>query len=235
MAGWPEITAVVVTWNRPQMVRATIKALQQCLRYDGVLRWHLADDKSEDGYVASIVAEFEQLQISHSVTPRLGWGANVNAALAHIKTPYIFLCEDDYIALRPLNLNQGVALIETVPDIGAVRYDGIAAHALNLELRETRSEPTGAFSYMRILKASPFLNVYSNRPHLAHRRFHEYYGKYPEGLSLAMTEDTFAKKVYNDRGGGPNVAVLADGVVTAFDHIGQSRQGSAADKEVMRG
>jgi len=230
---WPTVGVLIVTWNRPEVIRATLNALKEHLRYSGDLLWHIADDQSPGGYIYDIMADYPELDFSYTVTPRLGWGANCNTGMMYLDTKckYIFLCEDDYIALRPIRLDQGVALLETTEDIGLVRYDGIAGHALNLELRECRGTPAGTFSFLRILKHSPFLYVYSHRPHLKARRFHKHYGLYKQGIPLGATEEDFAKRVYNDKDGGPTTACLADGILRAFDHVGQSRQGTEADRE----
>lgn len=231
--GWPTVGVLIVTWNRPKVLRATLNALKEHLRYSGPLMWHLADDKSPGSYVHDVMAEYPELDFSYTITPRLGWGANCNTGLMYLnaKVKYIFLCEDDYIALRPIKLDQGVALLETAEDVGVVRYDGIAGHYLNLELRECRNTPVGTFSYLRILKHSPFLYVYSHRPHLKHVRFHDYYGLYKQNIPLGATEEDFAKRVYNDKGDGPITSCLADGIQRHFDHVGKTRQGSDADRE----
>ena len=84
--------------------------------------------------------------------------------------------------------------------------------------------------YMILERYSPHLNVYSNRPHLKHRRFHSKYGPYSETTPLGMTETEFAHRVKDIGVDGPLLAILADGVVRAFDHIGKSRQGTELDK-----
>jgi len=236
-APWPAAAVVIVTYDRPAEVRRTIAALVARLRYPGPLRWHLADDGSPGDYVASIVADFPQLVWTASVTPRRGWGANVNAALAAVgDCPYLFLCEDDYVATRALDVTRGVALLEAHEGLAAVRYDGISGHRLVLHLEE---QPTrlGPVTYAAIdASASPCLNVYSNRPHLRHAaRFARWFGPYPEGRPLGETEEAYAHTV-RDRSvpEAPRLAILEDGIAPAFDHIGTSRQHTAADQETQR-
>ncbi len=227
---WPRVAIVIVTYNRPVEIRRTIKALKAYLSYDGLLAWHLADDQSPGRYVEKIRQDFPDLHFSASVTARRGWGGNVNEALKRCKTTYAFLCEDDYVAKRAINLSLGVALLEKEHKIGLVRYDGIEGHTLDLKLCTTKT-PTGDVAYATIEQSSPHLNIYSNRPHLKHLRFHGYYGRYPEGLPLGATEDAFAHHIKDNLGEGPKLAVLADGMVRAFDHVGQSWKGSSYDKQ----
>lgn len=230
---WPTVAICIVTYDRIKEIKATIRALQTHFHYIGPTTWHIADDSSPQGYLGQVCNEFPEIKFSHTITKRQGWGANVNKALGLLSNhPYHFLIEDDYVALRDLDITQGVALMEANKKISMVRYDGIAAHNLTLHLEETDSR-IGKFSYMRIDKESPHLNVYSNRPSLCHTRFHECYGWYPEGVSLGDTETQFAHRV-RDKKHCADVAVLWDGIPMTFDHIGKSRQGSDADKETVR-
>jgi hypothetical protein len=252
---WPLVYILLVTYDRVDEIQQTIRALHRHILYPrDRLRFHLADDHSppvdltargeghgNEPYEHYIRRQFPDLTWSVTQTDRKGWGANVNKGMDHCLShvDYVFLIEDDYVALRDVNLRAGVALLESVEDrhkpaaawprrpISAVRYDGIAAHWLHLQLREAKTR-LGPMQYLAIDHNSPFLNVYSNRPHLMHRRFRDAYGRYPEGLSLADTEDTYAHRV-KEKISGPWVVTLWDGVPKAFDHVGHSRQGSQHD------
>jgi len=224
----PPVTILIVTYDRPQEIRRTINALLHRIQYQGKLRWHIADDGSPGNYVPDILDEFHHLDVHHSITNRKGWGANVNKALASIPTDYIFLNEDDYVAFRDMDLTHGVALLEANKELGAVRYDGLEGHKLNLKLRESETT-VGRLNYLRIVKDSPDLNVYSHRPHLKHRRLHDQLGTYTENISLGETEDDFAHRV-KDHEGPPHIAILPSGIPRAYDHIGKSRQGTSLDQ-----
>lgn len=226
---WPPVTVLIVTYDRPDEIRRVIAALEQHLVYNGELRWHIADDGSPEGYLDNIMLDFSHLNVATSISRRAGWGANVNRALKSLGTEYAFLCEDDYVALRDLNLSQGIALLEARRGIALVRYDGVQGHELTLHLTDTKTGLIpGKTHYMVIDKKSPHRNVYSNRPHLVHvKRFHGAYGWYPEGKKLGITESMYAQRVKRRR--GPDVAILVDGVPDAFEHIGQSRQNTELD------
>lgn len=235
---WPAVTVMVVTFDRPRLICETIAALQRYLQYKGQLHWHIADDGTSGDYVVDIERDFPSLDFTHTVTKRGGWGANVNAAMKYLGAEYIFLCEDDYKLRRVVDLTRGVALLQADESIGLVRYDGIAAHGergLDLQLRSVRHDGM-KIPHLRILKASPHINVYSNRPHLKHPRFHAAYGDYPTGLGLALTETTFARMVRGQK--GPDIAVLPDYLFTPFLHVGKSRQRTDYDvgrKLALRG
>ena len=229
----PDLGVQIVTYNRPDEIRRVIRALVKYLKYDGKLVWYIADDGSQGNYVLNIQRDFPKLNFRATVTKRLGWGANVNKCLQKIAEKYIFLCEDDYVALYPLDINKGIALLDSKANIGLVRYDGLAGHRLNLAIEEVKT-PIGVIQYLDILKNSRGLNVYSNRPHLKSRKFHRGYGEYPMGKSLGETESAFAHRV-KDILTGPRLVALENGIVRAFDHVGKSRQGTEFDQPKPKG
>jgi glycosyltransferase involved in cell wall biosynthesis len=235
MTAWPTVMIVLITYNRPKEIRRTIRALQGHLHYEGTVQLHIADDGSAPGYLDEIRADFPARFVhSVSVTPHKGWAVNANTALrqAFSETPFVFLIEDDYVAIRHLDLSRGVSLLEAVPRLGLVRYDGIEGHKFMLRLCEADTR-IGRVHYLWIQKDSPATYIYSNRPHLVHARFHRQYGYYSGGLALGSTEMVFAEKFKFTE--GPEIAVLSDGVDRAFDHIGHSWKGSPHDvgKEIV--
>ncbi len=225
---WPDVALVVVTYDRPQEIRRTLQAFLKNVWYEGTVWCHIADDGSPHGYVEALYSEFPIR--SHTVTQREGWAGNVNMALGTVYqwTDYVFLIEDDYVSKRVIDLNRGVSLLESVSKIGNVRYDGIEGHQFMLRLCEAQTR-MGKTHYMVIEKRlGPSSYVYSNRPHLFHRRFTTEYGWYPTGLTLGSTELVYADKVLHMS--GPETVILADGIIRAFDHIGKSRQGTSLDR-----
>jgi len=227
---WPVVGIMVVTYDRPDEIRRVIVALEKYLKYEGRIIWYLADDGSPGKYVLDIQHDFPKLNFRVSITKRLGWGANVNKCMQMIGEKHIFLCEDDYVALYPLDINKGVALLDSKANIGLVRYDGLAGHRLNLAIEEVDTS-LGVLQYLEILKNSRGLNVYSNRPHLKHKKFHRAYGEYAMGKPLGETESSFAHRVKDKLESGPKLVTLETGITRAFNHIGKSRQGTELDRK----
>jgi len=224
---WPDLTVLIVTYRREQEIRQTLLALREHLHYAGRLLWHIADDGSPPGYLTSLEKEFSFIN-SVSITNRRGWGVNVNTALRQTKTDYAYLNEDDYVPMTGIDLTQGVRLMQLHPEVGLVRYDGISGH-IGQSLRLCEALPHSQLDYLVIepeLTQGHF--TYSHRPHLKHKRFHEYYGLYAEGLPLADTEVEFGKRVMR-MADGPQIAILDNGIRRAFEHIGKSRQGTEED------
>jgi glycosyltransferase involved in cell wall biosynthesis len=225
---WPMITILLITYNRPMEIRKVIRALTEKLLYPrDKLLWVICDDGSPQGYVQSVVNDFPEIHFVRSITNRGGWAANVNQGRSYCTTNYIFYCEDDFLALSEIDLMHGVALLELVPDLGIVRYDGIEGHDLNLEQRWVIPTQTPSLHYLRIRKDSPHLNVYSNRPHLEHERSRAAYGAYQTGFRLALTEENYAYRVKVTP--GPDVCLLPRYIEAQFAHIGKTWQGTADD------
>ena len=218
MTELPVVTVLILTYNRPVEVVQTIEALRKRLRYKGELKWHLADDGSPSGYVASIREQFPDLKFSLTKTDREGCGANANKAMDFIKTPYIFFSEDDWYAFRDIPLDHAVELMEFDQKIGMVRFSGLIDHELILIVDKARTE-YGKIHHLVLDKRSPETYQYSSRPHLKHKRFHEAYGNYAEGLSIADTERAMAKRYRTMT--GPLIAAMPEGIGFYFYHIGK--------------
>jgi hypothetical protein len=239
---WPAVTVMLITYDRPDEIRRTIYGLLQNLRYPrDKLLWHIADDSSPGNYIHEIQEDFRYLRFTNTVTNRKGWGANVNKALTFCygKSSLVYLNEDDYVATREINLEKAVALITSKNDshkpegappreeIGMVRF-GFGAHWMTMQQREADTE-IGRFDYLHLLKSSPFLNVYSHRPALRHRRLTDVYGLYKEGIPLADSETEYAGRIKR-REDGPWITCLSDCIDNMYNHIGKSRQGSEHDR-----
>lgn len=246
---WPEVTVGIVTYNRYEEIRQTVQALADGLIYPpDRLKWVIADDSSPDGYTERLgkLKLFEDLNARFITTPEnAGWGANVNNLRANLETDYLFLIEDDYVLTEDIDLRAGIALMEARPDIGYVRYRGTAGHHILYhgfeadisaqlpEFRQGLGLP-GRINYLQMDSNSPEVYLYSNGPHLVHRRFIEFYGPYEEGRKLGETEERYAHtvrdrmKLWNE--GAPALVILPEFVHQVFDHIGTSYQHTEADK-----
>ena len=226
---WPTVAIAILTYDRPREIRETIAALFDFICYPAdKLVWLVGDDGSPGDYLEKIDQDYKELDITFVTTNRKGWGANANNLLkrAFQKADYVFFTEDDYKALRKVDLCSGVAILESTPEIGMVRYDGVAGHPLTISLCEAKTR-MGTLQYGRINKDSPHLNIYSNRPHLFTRAFLQSYGSYAERKTLGATEENYAHRVKGQE--GPEVAILPTGWEVGFDHIGVSRQGTKED------
>lgn len=245
---WPEVTIGIITFSRPNEIVETVETLRDNLRYpEDKLHWLISDDASPGGYLAKLkkIKLFKEINAEFIDTGiNSGWGANANNLLAHVTTPYLLQTEDDKRLWKPLDLMVGVALLETKLDIGYVRYRATAGEHTVFHQMETDITAylpdyqdgavglPGKLSYLQIDSNSPSLYLYTHGPHLKHRRFHDWYGKYPEGLKLAATEESYCHtvKAKMKEYGAPALTILPEWILPYFEDYGQSFQGSTWDK-----
>lgn len=246
MSVFPPVTILICTYNRLTEIERTIAALRDNLTYSGELRWVICDDSSPGNYHQQLTNS----KILKPVKPTIvtternrGWGANVNAGLASITTEFCFFVEDDYVLTRPLNLDVGVALLATQPHIGMVRYRATAGEHMVFQQTEADIRAylphyqdaeglPGKLCYFLLDSGSPSLYIYSHGAHLKRRSFHEFYGRYPEGLRLGSTEETYCHMVKDGmkRDGAPAITILPEWVHMHWQHIGASYQHTELDK-----
>jgi glycosyltransferase involved in cell wall biosynthesis len=255
MPTWPEVTIVVCTYDRPDEIRWVLRSLYKHLQYDFTkVHLHIADDGTEKGYISGILKYCSQLvyyehlrnEPTFTVTDRQGWGANVNKALQAVTTDYVYFTEDDYVLLRDLDLYACVAAMEEAKTLFGLMRFGIAGHVhmiaelLEVDIHAWRpyyqengggqgSSGMGTMQLWNITKHTEFY-PYSNRPHLVHRRFHDTYGYYAEGLPLAQTEHDMCQKFITGPV-QPYIVCPATWVNWYYSHVGKSRQNTPADKE----
>lgn len=244
---WPEVTIHLATYSRPVEVRRVLKALHERLIYPR-LKVLLSDDGTPGDYVQAIIDDCKHLfpDIGGVTLPENGgWAKQVNNGLNHIESDFIFFIEDDYELKRMIDLRVGVALMLALPKYGMVRYGGILGHCLTLDIAEANLKDIWPEYYqsftlghhkLGFLMVRPPLQdqelqkqyhisteayIYSNMPHLKHRRWHDYYGQYPEGLKQGQTEETYAGMVRArlSEPDAPQIAVLADHIVHPFEII----------------
>jgi glycosyltransferase involved in cell wall biosynthesis len=243
---WPPVTVLICTYNRVDEIQSTLLSLADNLCYPD-LRWLVTDDSSPNGYAAMLrkLKLFRELKVEVVSTPeRGGWGKNVNTGLWHVRTEYVYFQEDDYLLEKPLDLRVGVALLETRPNIGLLRYRGIAGEHVVIHQFESDISAylpdhqdgvglPGRLSYWQLDSGSPALYLYSHGPHLKRPAFHLFHGFYPEGLPLGETEEKYAHRVKDrmksDWQHAPAIAILPDWVHMWYNHIGQSYQHGELD------
>lgn len=188
---WPDLALLIITYQRKATLLATIRKLYHHIHYTG--HWHVivADDGSADGTQDALRTEYPDATLIQS--DRAGLGANTNAGLraALGVADYVLQLQDDMQPTATIDLHPHVQLLQSDPTAGFVRLWGVGGHAY-----EGRLEG----NYWRIFWHCPELYIPSDRPHIKHRRFHEHYGMYPEGLPTSTTEDAWCHQCKNRAG-----------------------------------
>lgn len=244
----PNVTVLIITYNRRAELKQTLKALYNYLYYDGIIRYLIADDCTGGTYRDDVLSDVGAARMSEETkfisTPHnSGWAGNFNHAYSHVTDDFVLLIEDDYIATENIDISPYVALMLAHTGIGLVRLDGIAGHKAVCHVNETDigdylphyrqgASMPGKLNYFLLDNSSRETWLYSNRVHLKHRRFHDFYGMYPEGLRLGHTEESYAHHVKDMMllENAPAIAVPLD-ATSYFDHIGKSYQWTEHDKE----
>jgi len=249
MIEWPKIDIVVITYDRQDEILQTITALSKAIDYPAdKLRWLIADDATPGDYQTRLSKTplFKRLKCEFVPTPdgNAGWGANVNRALAYSTAPYILQIEDDYLIRKPLNLRAAIAAMEVTPHMGMLRFRGTAGermifHQCEADIRAWLPDYQdgvglpGRLCYFLIDNAQG-LYIYSHGLHLKRSSFHAHYGKYPTGLKLGHTEETYAHTVQDmmrANEGSPVLCIQPEWVPLWLDHIGKSYQHGSLDIE----
>jgi glycosyltransferase involved in cell wall biosynthesis len=179
---WPTLAINIVTYNRKETLRTTLQRLAAHLWYEGPRHVFVADDGSDDGTQAMLAEEWPHVRLVQSA--RAGMGANTNAGLRAglAVAEYILQFQDDMQLLTTLDLHPHIEKLRDDPTCGFIRLWGVGGHRYKGNLEG---------NYWRVHWDSDELYIPSDRPHDKHRRFHEFFGMYPEGHTTHETEDAW--------------------------------------------
>lgn len=221
------ITVVMTTYAPAGVVGAarrvyawrTARALARHLRTPLPLRLHLADDGSEDpSYLSDILAVAnEAWQTDGAITnaERRGIGGSLNLALQHMHDPYWLYVTDDWVLTEPLDLSPAVMLLERCPHYGMVRLG--PTHP-NLSCITRFSVDLG---WWLDIDPAPGGFAFATRPFLAHRRFTDCYGPFPENMDAYETERLYAERIARWPGIGSGIVQLGTiPLAGPWEHIG---------------
>ena len=215
---WPAIAVLIPTFNRAKIVVECVAALQTNLSYRGLINYYVGVDGNDDT-PAQLNSSF-----GPSVTilpgPHRGLGGNLNQLIAKTTEPLMIQMDDDHILKAVLELCPHVNDLMGDDDAGWIRLMGIEDHSYTADLR-------GRNWY--VSWASEELYIPSNRPHLKHRRWLDFFPAYVEGVSLHQTEVEYCQRC-KDKAKQlhykvPQVLVPLNSLSeTGWDHVGESWQ-----------
>lgn len=209
---FPPIEVIIPTLSTEQhdrraMLLETVRLLRQNLVYSGEIRFLI----SADGLDPLGIFTGEGNQDVRIIKGLPSLGANINNALLSAMTDIFFHQDDDLWLQEHLELDRYVTKLLSDETAGMIRLWGVGYHDLAAHLDG---------EYWRCDMQRSCVYLVSMRPHIKHRRFHDYYGLYPAGYPAGATEEGMgyqAKKVHLEKGGGPDVLVPLSGL--AFDGI----------------
>ncbi len=219
MENWPQISILLITYKRYELALRTIKGVCQHLHYLGPLHWHIADDGSGGGHVLALQYVLKEYAPASTVTisdaHRAGVGRSMNlgihACLEH--SDYWLHLEDDWELRQPFDLHPCIMLLRDCPGYGMVRLGYLQAGM------QAETFGCGPHLWWHLRRDSSDGFVFAGHASLRHRRFHDAYGAYAEGLAPGDTEAEYAARFL--RTAGPEVAWPAwVGCWGPFAHIG---------------
>jgi glycosyltransferase involved in cell wall biosynthesis len=186
----PLVSVVVIGYKRPHLLKKTVETLLAKVSYKP-LEMILCDD----GSPAAMKEQMRQLPFDVFLLAdrNEGMGRNTNKGIQAAKGEFILHLQDDWECLGPPDLIEAaMEVLNEFPDVGLVRYRPVEKNA------PYRTVQTKSGRTVRIYESSVFEStgeyIYSDRPHLKRRSFHEQLGLYPEGIPIPTTEIEFCKR-----------------------------------------
>lgn len=195
---FPDISVLITTHNRTNVVCATIDSLCKNLSYSGNIHWIVSDDRSASGHLEKVKKQFllneveeKFLTILNTDKKRFGLGASLNNGLkkAFSFGDVVLTTEDDWILQRSLNLNNYVKLIIE---------NSIAAIRLAC-LRGGRPTISNKFPDFFLVKNYGYHTndyVFNNQVALRHKRIYDKLGYYVETNDNNLPEKDMSNR-YN--------------------------------------
>lgn len=205
----PDINVLIPTFKRPWILKKTIELLKYNLKYDGNIIYYIGmDGDHSPGKMFSGHSDIITIP-----GPNNGLGANLNRLLENAKSDFLLQMDDDHHLLESLDLNRHIKELKWWDEAGWIRLMGVSYHSYIATLK-------GKYWYIFWESQEPYIP--SNRPHLKHRRFHDLYGVYPEGLSLGKTEEVFCQRCKESI--NKEIKVLVPINEASWNHVGESWQ-----------
>jgi hypothetical protein len=210
------IDVVLMTWpNHPRRIeyfRRTLAALRKHLtasRHE--LRWLVSSETERDpastwhGDELATICQAEGMPLHWHEGPA-SLGAGMNASLQACTSSLIFLVQDDYELLEPLDLSAGADLLSELPHVDMIRYSYYTHPTHGTQFDGMIGE------FRRVKTDGPW--PYGDDPHLRSTRMTDRHGWYTEGIGHAAEGDMVHRLV---RGR----AIIAAPDRCYFGHFGQ--------------
>lgn len=211
----PDLVVLFITYNRPEYAWDSLRQSLSNLKYDGQIKYYLADAGSPDGQHdrhKTLLEVFGVLLGEHSET--LTPGANWNRAIKAFEDKPVYLrLEDDFILREPIDVTPYVQLLLENESVGMVRL-GLLPIGL-----DCYTEGHGGIVYLNILHTKDY--SFSGNPGLIHQRLHRECGLFNESTNPGDTEVDFDAKVRRS-----NLKILRParlGDYSPWAHIGGER------------
>ena len=210
MSDWPSVWLLFVTHKRTEAACSTIRAFGKYLVYPN-LHYHICDDGSgeaDDGsgrpHIEVLAEEFAKFAPDvtwHEMsTPRghFDFGGNINRGIrtaiengADIQMVNV----DDMELLRELDIRPYVDVLDVYPQVGFIRLSWVTPGISGVCVRYDANRLSHCHMWLRLIRSWSTNNPWetdsfmlSMQPFIAHKRFYEAYGYFPEKVNPGITE-----------------------------------------------
>lgn len=168
-----DITLVVTSCGRLDLLKRTLESFDR-FNTAPIREVFITEDAGDEGVHAVVPAHWKDRCTVFVNQPKLGQLASIDLAYGHVKTPYIFHCEDDWEFYRPAFVEDSRVILEQRPDVLQVWlrnyvYD-LCVHSPYIRLGER--EVIGGVPCYPLISDKPEWQSFSLNPGL--RRMKEY-------------------------------------------------------------
>lgn len=209
----PAVVILLITYKRLDVARETIRGIKDRIRYpEELLSWHIADDGSGGNHIQELMFEING-RVSYTNTGGHSVGKSMNMGIAEVlKRADIWLhWEDDWVPNMDIDITNCVQLLQENEKIGMIRLGRLSAGLHGQVI-------AGADRLWWLLDKSKDEWCWTGHAAVRHRRFHEAYGFYREGLPPGKTELAMLDQFNHKK--GPDVVWPAWLRYDICDHIG---------------
>jgi hypothetical protein len=131
------ITLVITSCGRLDLLQRTIDSLWQYYQFPKD-RFIIIEDSANKAVATELQSIYGQKATVIFNEKNIGLLASVDKAYSHVKTPYIFHCEDDWVFYRPGFIEESIAMLEADPklkqvNLRSIHHDYIKNHPLDIE------------------------------------------------------------------------------------------------------
>lgn len=212
---------MLLTYNRYNYAKTTIKSVLSNLITTEPVRVHIATDGDSEEYIKGLVDHIEHrgFQVSVTNSSRNGYGANFNLATQqlHLDCEFILPLEDDWELVRKLDVDPILAVLRD-RIFGCVRM-GYIGYTQTLSCDFVSHV---GYHWLSLNPNSDEPHVFAGHPRLETVAWERSVGPWTEGLLPGQTEWEVAHRKEARRGvAWPISLIKPEG--DAFVHIGAER------------
>ena len=227
-----KVTVIIPTYNRPEILKETMNRIAFNLVYDGVVDICIGNDGDRLPHIPDIHTRDSVVNVYVLDGPKRGLGANLNMLINACETDLILQMDDDHYLEKPLDINQFADdLLQFKDNVGWIRLFLGTEEDLNNDDPFYQFHAVMLKRYWYPVPGVGELYIASNRPHLKHKRFHDFYGLYNEHVKLGETETAFCHayasqhNLHTDHPDRPWVGIpVAAPSFDTWKHVGASWQ-----------